>query len=74
MKIDEVTIQNILNTYGKGIGSKKNTALKKKEEISDKQTKNLELRAKDLNVVNYSKDGQIKLDSDKKQSLIDFFE
>ena len=77
LKVDDVTIQSILNTYGKGLQVKKpDDEVKgpKKQDIVKKKEKKLNLTPKDLSVVNYTKDGRVNIDKDKKQSLIDFFQ
>ena len=77
MKVDDVTIHSILNTYGKGLQVKKNDETvnsTQKQAITKKKSKKLNLTQKDLSVVNYTKDGKVNIDKDKKQSLIDFFQ
>ncbi len=77
MKVDDATLQSIINTYGKGLQVKKapdNSKEPKKQAIVKNKDKKLNLTAKDMSVVNYSKDGTVNIDKDKKQSLIDFFQ
>lgn len=74
VKVDDVTLQSILNTYGKGLQVKKNGTAPKKEVIAKNKTKKLNLTKQDLSAVNYTKDGNINIDEDKKQSFIDFFQ
>ncbi len=77
LKVNDVTIHGILNTYGKGLQIKKlddNSETPKKKTIAKNKAKKLNLTAKDLSVVNYKKDGTVNIDKDKKQSLIDFFQ
>ncbi len=77
MKVDDATLQSIINTYGKGLQIKKspeNSKEPKKQAIIKKKEKKLHLTPKDMSVINYSKDGTVNIDEEKKQSLIDFFQ
>jgi len=74
VKVDDVTLQSILNTYGKGLQVKKEGSAPKKQVIAKNKAKKLNLTPQDLNVVNYNKDGNINIDENKKQSFIDFFQ
>jgi len=74
MKIDEIAMQNVLRVYGKQI--KKNSALKNREnpENIDKSEDLEKILKEDLDLINYDKNGNIKLNPDKKKALVDFFE
>ncbi len=74
MQVDDVTLQSILNTYGKGLQVKKNGNSPKKDVITKNKAKKLNLTQEELSVINYSKNGKLNIDKDKKQSLIDFFQ
>jgi hypothetical protein len=74
MQVDDVTLQSILNTYGKGLQVKKNGNNSKKDVITKNKAKKLNLTQEELSVINYSKNGKLNIDKDKKQSLIDFFQ
>jgi len=74
MQVDDVTLQSILNTYGKGLQVKKNGNSSQKDVIPKNKAKKLNLTQEELSVINYSKNGKLNIDKDKKQSLIDFFQ
>jgi hypothetical protein len=74
MKIDEVTLQNILKTYGKQLKpDRTKTKTQKQDTINNNKAKQ-KLVSEDLDVINYDKEGKVKINSQKKDALIDFFQ
>jgi hypothetical protein len=74
MKINDATLQNILKTYGKEIKPDKSRGKLQKQEPINKDNIEKETISEDLDIVNYDKEGKVKIDSQKKDALIDFFE
>ncbi len=72
MKLDEVTLQNILKAYGKEVKPSKAKPKIEKDEIPTPITE--KLATEDLNIINYNKDGKTAINSKKKDALIDFFQ
>lgn len=74
MKINDAVLQNILNTYGKNIKPDKSTEEPQKKDSINKNTIDKETISENLDIINYDKEGKVKIDSQKKDALIDFFE
>ncbi|MCP4151478.1 MAG: hypothetical protein GY757_27280 [bacterium] len=77
MKVDDTTLQNILKVYGKEIRQDKSKVKAPKpqnEEISTHNDIKKDSFSQDLDMVNYDKDGKVKLNSKQKEALVDFFE
>jgi hypothetical protein len=74
MKIDDVTLQNILKTYGKEMKLDKTRTKAQIKDIINKHKAKQKLVSEDLDVINYDKEGKIKINSQKKDALIDFFQ
>jgi len=74
MKVDEVTLQNILKTYGKELRTEKTKEKTQKPIISNDSKVKPKLNSEDLDAINYDNEGKIKIDSQKKEALIDFFQ
>jgi hypothetical protein len=78
MKIDEVTLQNILKAYGKDI--KANKSRNKLPDSIDNENKengkniSKKLVSEDLDIINYDKEGKAAVNPKKKDALIDFFQ
>lgn len=74
MKVNEATLQNILKAYGKEMRPEKNKTKPQKEESINKNNIKKKLTSEDLDIINYDKEGKVKIDSQKKDALIDFFQ
>ncbi|MCP4219477.1 MAG: hypothetical protein GY765_32885 [bacterium] len=74
MKISNATLQNILNTTDKDIRPKKAAPKLQKNDIADKKNPEKESISHELDVVSYDNDGKVKLNSEQKKALVDFFE
>jgi hypothetical protein len=74
MKVDEVTLQNILKAYGKQMKPGKNKLKVPKEDITDANKTSKKLVSEDLEAINYEKDGKVTINPQKKDALIDFFQ
>lgn len=73
MKINESTLQSILKAYGKELKPKDRPKAEKPEPTTAKEV-DAEPVSKDLDIVNYDKDGNVKINPKQKDALIDFFE
>lgn len=74
MKVDDATLQAILKNYGKQIRPDKSRPKPQKEEPIEKDKAEQKLDSQELNIVNYDKEGKVKLNPQKKEALVDFFE
>jgi hypothetical protein len=74
MKVDEVTLQNILNAYGKQLKPDNTRSKPQKQELSNKNKSGPKLVSEDLDIINYDKEGKINNDTQKKEALVDFFQ
>jgi hypothetical protein len=74
MKVDEVTLQNILKAYGKEMKPDRTKAKTQKQDIINKNDTKAKLVSEDLDIINYDKEGKVNSDSQKKEALIDFFQ
>ena len=74
MKVDDVTLQNILKAYGKEMKPDRTKEKLQKQDITDKTNTKPKLNSEDLEVINYDKEGKVKSNSQKKDALIDFFQ
>lgn len=72
MKIDDVTLQNILKAYGKEMKPTKTKA--KVLEILKNEAQEKKITPEDLDIINYNKDGKTAVNSKQKDALIDFFQ
>lgn len=74
MKVNEATLQNILKAYGQKIRPPKSSPKLQKEGPIDKNNINKEPLQEDLDIINYDQEGNVKINPQKKDALIDFFE
>ena len=76
MKVNEATLQSILNAYGKEMrtAKPKQKESPQKQETTEKSDLKKELKSEELDIIKYDKDGKISIDSQKKEALIDFFQ
>lgn len=74
MKINEATLQNILKAYGQKFRPPKSGQKLQKEEPINKNNIKEEPLQEDLDIINYDQEGNVKINPQKKDALIDFFE
>jgi len=76
MKLDDVTLQNILKAYGNNLKATKPKQKITKEELQTFQQNNptKKLDSEDLELINYNKDGKTAVTQKKKDALVDFFQ
>ncbi len=74
MKVNEATLQNILKAYGQKIRPPKKGPKLQKEEPTDKNNINEDPLQENLDIINYDQEGKVKINPQKKDALLDFFE
>jgi len=74
MKVNDSTLQNILKAYGREMKPERSKTKLPKETLQDKTDFQKNLKAEDLDIINYDKDGTLSVDNQKKDALIDFFQ
>jgi hypothetical protein len=74
MKVDEVTLQNILKAYGKDMKANKNKIKIPESESMKNENTPKKLASEDLEIINYDKEGKVAINPKKKDALIDFFQ
>ena len=74
MKVNEATLQNILKAYGRTMRPQKSGPKLQKEEPINKNNINEDPLKEDLDIINYDQEGNVKINPQKKDALIDFFE
>lgn len=74
MKINESTLQNILNSQGKDARADKINPKNQKPEKAAIKFLDENLGEEELNIIRYDKEGKVSIDSESKNALIDFFQ
>lgn len=74
MKINDATLQHILKSYGKQMRPDKTKIKLQKEDIIKKDNIEKKISTEELDIVNYDQEGKVKVNPQKKDALIDFFE
>lgn len=74
MKVNEATLQNILKAYGRTIRPAKSGPKLQKEEPNNLNNIKDDPLQEDLDIINYDQEGNVKINPQKKDALIDFFE
>lgn len=74
MKVNESTLQNILKAYGKEMKPQRPKSKLPKETTETKKKIEKNIKSEDLDIINYDKDGNISVNNQKKDALIDFFQ
>ena len=74
MKVNESTLQNILKAYGKEMKPQRPKSKLPKETAEHKDNFQKSIKSEDLDLINYDKDGNVTVNNQKKDALIDFFQ
>lgn len=74
MKVDDPILQNILKAYGSELKPQKSKNRPAHEGTLPADPTGKKINSDDLDIINYDKDGNITLNNQKKDALIDFFQ